>query len=36
MLCQMTDLIRQLGAQEALRELADDEHNIARLEVPPE
>ena len=35
MLRQMTGPIRQRGAQEALQELANDGHNIARLEVPP-
>ena len=34
MLRQMTDPIRQQGAQEALEELAKDAHNIAKLEVP--
>ena len=34
MLRQMTGPIRQQGAQEALKELANDGHNIAKLEVP--
>ncbi len=35
MLRQMTGPIRQRGAEEALKELADNGHNIARLEAPP-
>ena len=34
MLRQMTGPIRQQGVQEALKELAGDGHNIARLEAP--
>ena len=31
----MTGPIRQRGAQEALKELASDRHDVARLEAPP-
>ena len=34
MLRQMTGPIRQLGAQEALKELANDGHDVARLQMP--